>query len=194
MDSKKPRQTNPGFFILRTVCYSPPMTWEPSKLDYTNSDNFYSELAKELQAIRVGHWLADSANLSALLHHHLPDLNWVGFYWTNEFLNAQLTDSELTEPTLVLGAFQGYPACVLIPFSKGVCGKAARTQEIQLVGDVHDFPGHIACDSRSRSEVVIPILRNQQTIGVLDLDSPKLNRFSQTDAKGLSELVRILLG
>jgi GAF domain-containing protein len=171
------------------------MNWEPSKLEYSKIDGFYQELTQEFQAIRIGHWLADSANLSALLNHHLPNLNWVGFYWSDDFLKPQQAhELPFTEPTLILGAFQGYPACVLIPFSKGVCGKAARTQKMQLIADVHEFPGHIACDSRSRSELVIPLLRNGKTIGVLDLDSPLVNRFSEADGKALSFLGEMLLG
>jgi L-methionine (R)-S-oxide reductase len=109
----------------------------------------------------------------------LPDVNWAGFYL--------LKDDEL-----VLGPFQGKPACIRIPLGKGVCGTAARSGEIQLVDDVHQFVGHIACDAASRSEAVLPFFKNGQILGVMDLDSPNVGRFDQNDIDGLSQLVEIL--
>ncbi|HET9469774.1 MAG TPA: GAF domain-containing protein [Usitatibacter sp.] len=120
---------------------------------------------------------ANAANLAALLFHSLPDLNWAGFYW-------------LKGGELVLGPFQGKPACVRIALGKGVCGTAAREARSIVVPDVNAFPGHIACDTASRSEVVVPVLRRERVIGVLDLDSPRLARFTDEDARGLEALVR----
>lgn len=121
---------------------------------------------------------ANSANFSALLFHSLERLNWVGFYW-------------LKSGELVLGAFQGKPACVRIPLGKGVCGTAALTQQMQVVPDVHAFPGHIACDADSRSELVIPIFDQGALVGVLDIDSPIPNRFDDATVSLVSKLTRI---
>ena len=118
---------------------------------------------------------ANAANLAALLFHSLPDLNWAGFYW-------------LKGGELVLGPFQGKPACVRIALGRGVCGTAARDAATIVVPDVNAFPGHIACDTASRSEVVVPVLRGGRVIGVLDLDSPRLARFTEEDARGLEAL------
>jgi len=144
----------------------------------------YAELAKSLDALLEGEpdLVACAANMSALLYWSLPDLNWCGFY--------------LVEPRsgdLVLGPFQGKPACVRIPIGRGVCGTAAARRETVLVTDVHDFPGHIACDAASNSEVVVPILDGDRLIGVLDLDSPRQARFDETDARGLEALVKVFV-
>lgn len=125
-------------------------------------------------------WLANSANLSSLIFHTLPHLNWAGFYW-------------LKNGELVLGAFQGKPACVRIAVGKGVCGTAAASRETVVVENVHDFPGHIACDTASNSEIVIPLLKNGALLGVLDIDSPVLNRFDEQDKKGLEQCVQAFL-
>lgn len=119
--------------------------------------------------------IANAANVAAVLYHEMPALNWAGFYY--------LRDGEL-----VLGPFQGRPACVRIGMGKGVCGSAAAQRSTIVVPDVEAFPGHIACDSRSRSEVVIPILRDDRLIGVLDLDSPELRRFDERDAAELEKV------
>ena len=124
--------------------------------------------------------IANAANLSALLFHSLPDLNWAGFYF--------LKDGEL-----VLGPFQGQPACVRIKMGQGVCGAAAGRRETIMVPNVHEFPGHIACDSASNSEIVVPIIKHDRLLGVLDLDSPVLGRFDNEDAAGLEKLIQILL-
>src|SRR6202044_1946605 len=116
----------------------------------------------------------------ALLYQMLPDVNWVGFYF--------LQDGEL-----VLGPFQGKVACVRIALGRGVCGTAAQRRETIVVADVHEFPGHIACDAASRSEIVVPLLQNGRLLGVLDLDSPEPGRFDREDADGLGALVRLLL-
>ena len=125
---------------------------------------------------------ANLANISALIFHTLPDLNWAGFYlWSQE-------DQEL-----VLGPFQGKPACLRIKPARGVCGAAYREQRTQRVADVHAFPGHIACDGDTRSELVIPLMHQGSCVGVLDLDSPKLERFSENDQTLLEELVQTLM-
>lgn len=124
--------------------------------------------------------IANAANLSALLFNSLPNLNWAGFY----FFDGQ---------ELVVGPFQGLPACVRIPLDKGVCGAAARQRQTQRVEDVHAFPGHIACDAASRSEIVIPLLKNGELIGVLDIDSPLPARFDSDDQKGLEAIAEVFV-
>ncbi|MEN0663615.1 GAF domain-containing protein [Caldifermentibacillus hisashii] len=126
--------------------------------------------------------IANLSNASALLNQFLERINWVGFY---------LWDEEKNE--LVLGPFQGLPACVRIPFGKGVCGTAAEKRETLVVPDVNQFPGHIACDANSQSEIVIPMIKNDQLIGVLDIDSPEANRFDEIDKKKLEEFVAALV-
>ena len=119
---------------------------------------------------------ANAANLASLIFHTLPDLNWAGFYW-------------LRGDELVLGPFQGKPACVRIAMGKGVCGTAAARRETVVVPNVHEFPGHIACDSASESEIVVPVIKGERLLGVLDLDSPRLARFGAEDAAGLEAVV-----
>ena len=142
----------------------------------------YRELNEQLLALFAGErdGLANSANFAALIYQLLPDLNWAGLY----FLRG--TD-------LVLGPFQGKVACVRIALERGVCGTAARERRTIVVADVHAFPGHIACDAASRSEIVIPLLQGDDLIGVLDLDSPLECRFDQDDATGLATAVALLL-
>ncbi len=120
--------------------------------------------------------IANMANIAALIWQYVPDLNWAGFY--------RAIDGEL-----VLGPFQGKSACIRIEIGKGVCGKAASTQQTQRIADVHEFPGHIACDAESRSELVIPICKNGRVVAVLDLDSPLPNRFSEADQTGMEALI-----
>ena len=129
----------------------------------------------------VPHTTANLANASALLNSALKNINWVGFYF-------------LEKDKLILGPFQGNPACVEIKVGNGVCGTAVAKDEIQLVKNVHEFPGHIACDSASNSEIVLPIHRNGKVIGVLDIDSPLLERFDEEDQTGLTEIVKIIEG
>jgi GAF domain-containing protein len=142
----------------------------------------YEKLAADLAALLSGErdFLANMANAAALVYHTLPELNWAGFYL-------------LKQGQLVLGPFQGRPACVRILPGRGVCGTSAERRETIIVPDVQRFPGHIACDAASRSEIVVPLLAGEQLLGVLDLDSPRLARFDETDARGLEELVRLLL-
>jgi L-methionine (R)-S-oxide reductase len=142
----------------------------------------YRELHAQLAALFAGerNGLANAANLSALLYESLPDLNWAGFYF-------------LQRRELVLGPFQGKVACVRIALGQGVCGTAAERRETVIVEDVHAFPGHIACDAASRSEIVVPLLQKGQLLGVLDLDSPQPARFDREDGIGLNALVALLL-
>jgi len=144
--------------------------------------NGYNLLAAQVQALFADErdFIANAAQFSAFLYNQVDDLNWAGFY-----LNRN--------EELVLGPFQGQVACVRIPFSKGVCGAAAATRQTQRVEDVHAFPGHIACDSASNSELVIPLVKEGRLIGVLDLDSPKVGRFSEADQVGLERLAAIFL-
>ena len=141
----------------------------------------YKVLCKQLAALTqdVPHTIANLANASALLWQELTDINWAGFYL-------------LQKDILVLGPFQGKPACIVIPMGKGVCGTAAATQTTQLVPDVHQFPGHIACDNASNSEIVVPIYKNGSLFGVLDIDSPLFGRFSAKDQAGLEAFVKTL--
>ena len=150
----------------------------------TDKPTAYAELETSLRALLEGEHdlIANAANLAALLFWSLPQLNWAGFY--------------LVEPRrgdLLLGPFQGKPACVRIPIGRGVCGTAAARRETVVVPDVHAFPGHIACDSASNSEIVVPIVRDGELLGVLDLDSPVPSRFDDADARGLEALVRVFV-
>ena len=141
----------------------------------------YQTLNAQLRALIGGvpHRVANLANAAALLYHTLDGLNWAGFYL-------------LKEDVLVLGPFQGKPACIEIPVGRGVCGTAVAEGKTQLVRDVHQFPGHIACDSASNSEIVVPICVEGRIVGVLDLDSPYVGRFTEEDQAGLEEFARIL--
>jgi L-methionine (R)-S-oxide reductase len=134
----------------------------------------------ELEAYLTGHWLTDLANFSAFVFAKVPNLNWAGFYLDNG-------------QKLTLGPFVGKPACTEIRYDRGVCGAAFTQKKPLLVDDVHEFPGHIACDSASRSELVIPIIVNGSVLGVLDLDSPSLARFSSADELGLSRWLEALV-
>lgn len=151
---------------------------------YTGSrEENYQLVKKQLQALihDEPNQIANLSNASALLNQFLDRVNWVGFY---------LMD---TNGQLVLGPFQGLPACVRIPLGKGVCGTAALNRETVRVEDVNQFPGHIACDAASQSEIVIPLLKGDQLIGVLDIDSPETNRFDQLDEVELKDFVKILM-
>ena len=152
-----------------------------------NKKELYSLLAEQLTALTEGetHPIPNLANCSALLFYALQDINWAGFYLTQ-------TDETTNKEYLLLGPFQGKTACIRIPSGRGVCGTALASKEIQLVKDVHEFPGHIACDSASNSEIVLPIFQNGNVIGVLDIDSPIFARFDEEDKEGLQTLVAIL--
>jgi GAF domain-containing protein len=140
----------------------------------------YRQLLQQLDGLLQGEtdWVANAANASALLWHTLPQLNWVGFYF-------------LRGGELVVGPFQGKPACVRIALGRGVCGTAAASGMTQVVPDVHAFPGHIACDAASRSEVVVPLMHAGRVVGVLDLDSPEPGRFDAADAAGLEQVAAL---
>ncbi len=147
-----------------------------------SKSEFYADLHRQLAAVLHGErdWVCNLAQTSALLMQALPDLNCAGFYL-------------LKGGELVLGPFQGKVACVRIALGRGVCGTAAARRETVVVPDVHEFPGHIACDSASNSEIVVPLVKNGELLGVLDLDSPKPARFDADDARGLERAVAILL-
>lgn len=156
--------------------------FETKQIDQGNKKEFYRELAGQLKALLEGDTdaTANAANTSALMFQMMPDLNWAGFY----FLRS--------ENELVLGPFQGKPACVRIAVGRGVCGTAVERGHSILVEDVHAFPGHIACDAASASEIVVPILVGGELLGVLDLDSPHPSRFDAEDQAGCEALVALL--
>ena len=141
----------------------------------------YEVVARQLAALTEGipYEVANLANASALLWQEMSRINWVGFY-------------KMTDGALVLGPFQGKPACIRIPVGRGVCGTAVAEDKVQLVYDVHDFPGHIACDSASNSEIVLPIHVHGEIWGVLDIDSPYVGRFTEEDRAGLEKIVEVL--
>ena len=153
----------------------------PGGLSAEDKPALYDALARELKALLVGEPdpIANAANAAATIYHALPDINWAGFYY-------------LRGDELVLGPFQGRPACVRIALGKGVCGSAAAERRSLIVPDVEAFPGHIACDAASRSELVVPLFTGDTLIGVLDLDSPVLARFDEADRTGCESIARIL--
>jgi L-methionine (R)-S-oxide reductase len=151
------------------------------KIEAADKATLYRDLAQALEAL-IGDetdTVANMANAAGLIWESVPDLNWAGFYRN-------------VGGELVLGPFQGRPACIRIPFGKGVCGVAAETRQVQRIDDVHAFPGHIACDSASNSEIVLPLVRDGELLGVLDLDSPLPARFDEEDEAGLIKLAAIL--
>lgn len=154
----------------------------------------YDELAAQLRALVGGETdrVANTANMAALIYHGLPDLNWAGFYFTRPMSGTAGADRK-TAGELVLGPFQGKPACVRIGWGNGVCGTAAARETAIVVPDVDEFPGHIACDAASRSELVVPLISGGRVVGVLDLDSPVPGRFDADDRAGCERLVAILL-
>jgi GAF domain-containing protein len=158
------------------------MTFQIAKPEADTKSELYANLKSQLRALLEGEHdiIANAANCAALLHHSLPDVNWAGFYF-------------FKEGELVLGPFQGNSACVRIAMGKGVCGTAAQLKETVVVENVNEFPGHIACDSASNSEIVVPLIKDERLIGVLDVDSPSLARFDGEDAQGLNELAEIFV-
>src|SRR3954449_3107686 len=151
------------------------------KIAAADTGTLYRDLASALEGLVAGEPdpIANMANAAALIWESLPDLNWAGFYRN-------------VGGELVVGPFQGRPACIRIPFGQGVCGTAAATLQVQRIDDVHAFPGHIACDAASNSEIVVPIVRDGELLAVLDLDSPKTGRFSEADEAGCIKLAEIL--
>jgi L-methionine (R)-S-oxide reductase len=158
------------------------MSHEAVRYDFRDKDADYAALAGELKALLAGEHdlIANTANATALIYGALPDVNWCGVYF---FKGGEL----------VVGPFQGKPACVRIPLGKGVCGTAAAQRKTQLVPDVHAFPGHIACDAASRSEIVIPLVKDGNLLGVLDLDSARPARFDDADRRGLERLAEVFV-
>ncbi|EPZ48255.1 MULTISPECIES: GAF domain-containing protein [Alicyclobacillus] len=154
-----------------------------SSIEANNKQQFYNQLATQLHYLITGeaNAIANLSNASSLLNVYLQDINWVGFYLWSE------ADNEL-----ILGPFQGKPACIRIPAGKGVCGSAVASRRTMVVEDVHAFPGHIACDPASRSEIVVPIVVQDKLIGVLDIDSPRVGRFDEEDAAGLEQVMEVL--
>jgi GAF domain-containing protein len=151
------------------------------KIAAADKATLYRDLASALEGLVTGEPdpIANMANAAALIFETLPDVNWVGFYRN-------------VGGELVLGPFQGRPACIRIPFGSGVCGAAAATRQVQRIEDVHAFPGHIACDSASNSEIVVPLIRGGELLGVLDIDSPRTGRFTDEDEAGCVRLGEIL--
>jgi L-methionine (R)-S-oxide reductase len=158
------------------------MNFTSARYEFNDKGADYARLAQELAALLAGEqdFIANAANTAALIYEALPEVNWAGFYF-------------LKGGELVVGPFQGKPACVRIALGKGVCGTAAAERRTLVVPDVHVFPGHIACDAASRSEIVIPLLTGPTLLGVLDLDSPRTARFDAADAAGLAQLARLFL-
>lgn len=158
------------------------MSFTSARYDFKDKPQDYARLVQELRALLAGEQdlVANAANTAALLFDVLPEINWAGFYF-------------LKGGELVVGPFQGKPACVRIALGRGVCGTAAAERRTQLVPDVHQFPGHIACDAASRSEVVVPLLRGSALVGVLDIDSPRPARFDAADARGLEAIAAAFL-
>jgi len=156
------------------------MSYTFQQIDYTNKNKFYQTLIEELQYHLDQYWFTNLSQVSALLFDHLPRINWVGFYLYK--------DQEL-----ILGPYQGKPACMRIKLGRGVCGTSAEQKKTIIVANVDEFPGHIACDSASRSEIVVPLFLNDRLIGILDVDSPELDRFDQSDADGLRLLTDVVL-
>jgi GAF domain-containing protein len=156
--------------------------FEMKKVQVVSKAELYSDLLSQAKGLLHDEHdqTANAANFAALLYHSLPDVNWVGFYF--------MKDGEL-----LVGPFQGKPACVHIALGKGVCGTAAQSRKTQLVPDVNAFPGHIFCDGDSRSELVVPLIHEGGVLGVLDLDSPKLARFDAEDQQGLEALAKVFL-
>jgi L-methionine (R)-S-oxide reductase len=158
------------------------MTFQTAESSSTSKSELYGQLSAQLSSLLAGErdLIANAANFASLIFHSLPDLNWAGCYF-------------LKNDELVLGPFQGRPACVRIALGQGVCGTAAANRATTIVPNVHEFPGHIACDSASNSEIVVPLMKDERLIGVLDLDSPVIGRFNDEDAAGLNRLVSIFV-
>src|ERR1700761_3611256 len=160
------------------------MEFTSKRYDFDDKNADYASLAEELNGLLAGEsdFIANAANTAALLFDALPDINWAGFYFLRKGENE-----------LVVGPFQGKPACVRIPLGKGVCGTAAATRKTIVVTDVHAFPGHIACDAASQSEIVVPLLRGDELLGVLDIDSPSVGRFDEADRMGIERLAALFI-
>ncbi|HKP47371.1 MAG TPA: GAF domain-containing protein [Pyrinomonadaceae bacterium] len=158
------------------------MTVQTTETNANTKPQLYEQVAAQLRSLLEGEHdlIANAANCAALVYQSLEDINWAGFYLYKE-------------RQLVLGPFQGKPACIRINIGDGVCGTAAQLRQTIVVDNVHEFPGHIACDSASNSEIVVPLIQNESLIGVLDIDSPSLSRFDEDDARGLNQLGQIFV-
>ncbi|MDX1442379.1 MAG: GAF domain-containing protein [Gammaproteobacteria bacterium] len=156
--------------------------FELPELDTANKPLFYDELALQAKGLLMDEpdGIANAANFTSLLYHAMPDVNWVGFYF-------------LRGDELVVGPFQGKPACVRIAMGSGVCGSAAKERKTLRVGDVDAFPGHIPCDSASKSEIVVPLVKGDEVVGVLDIDSPIGHRFDEDDEAGVEKLAKVFI-
>ena len=166
------------------------MTYAGERYDFTDKRAGYERLAGQLAALLAGETdpIANAANTAALIFDALPQVSWAGFYFLREGRREDPSGGEL-----VVGPFQGKPACVRIALGRGVCGTAAARRTTLIVPDVNAFPGHIACDAASQSEVVVPLIAAERLVGVLDLDSPRLARFDELDARGLERLAALFL-
>ena len=187
MSSRSAKKKPPAKVAAKKKPRSTKATKKAAKRPLATSENhakpkLYANLVVQLLSLLKGEHdlVANAANFSALLFNSLPNVNWAGFYF-------------LQEDELVLGPFQGNPACVRIPMGQGVCGMAALQCETIIVPNVHEFPGHIACDVASNSEIVVPLFDGERLLGVLDLDSPTIGRFDDQDAEGLNELVTVFV-
>jgi L-methionine (R)-S-oxide reductase len=178
--NKKPTKKKPA--TKKAVTKKPTKRRAAATSENNTKQKLYASLVVQLLSLLKGEhdFIANAANFSALLFNSLPNVNWAGFY----FLQGE---------ELVLGPFQGNPACVRIPLGQGVCGVAAQQCETIIVPNVHEFPGHIACDVASNSEIVVPLFDGERILGVLDLDSPTIGRFDDQDAEGLNELVTVFV-
>jgi L-methionine (R)-S-oxide reductase len=163
------------------------MEFTSKRYDFRNKDADYAGLAEELTGLLAGEpdLIANAANTAALLFDALPGINWAGFYLLGKGAHG--------EDELIVGPFQGKPACVRIPLGRGVCGTAAATRKTLVVLDVHEFPGHIACDAASQSEIVVPLMNGNELLGVLDIDSPSLARFDDADRRGIERLAAVFV-
>ena len=177
---KKPTKKQPA--TKKAATKKPSKRGAVATSEKNTKQKLYASLVVQLLSLLKGEhdFIANAANFSALLFNSLPNVNWAGFYF-------------LQGDELVLGPFQGNPACVRIPMGKGVCGVAAQQCETIIVPNVHEFPGHIACDVASNSEIVVPLFDGERLLGVLDLDSPTIGRFDDQDAEGLNELVTVFV-
>jgi GAF domain-containing protein len=176
------RKTSPKRASVKKKASKPAARKQPARAKQNEKAKLYASLTVQLLSLLKGEhdFIANAANFSALLFNSLPNVNWAGFYI-------------LRGEELVLGPFQGNPACVRIPMGKGVCGVAAQQCETIIVPNVHEFPGHIACDVASNSEIVVPLFDGERLLGVLDLDSASIGRFDDQDAEGLNELVTVFV-
>jgi len=169
------------------------MEFTSKRYDFRNKDSDYASLAEELSGLLTDEPdpIANAANTSALLFDALPDINWAGFYFLRP--TGRKAANGVDPGELVVGPFQGKPACVRIPLGKGVCGTAAANRKTLVVRDVHEFPGHIACDAASQSEIVVPLLAGERLLGVLDIDSPSVGRFDAADRRGIERLAALFV-